>query len=193
MGKEKLNKLALLAKAGCKASRWEVYKEFSAKIHRESERLRNAVRSQDALEEACYNALMYTISVYRSGGKSFYGLAIENIKRRIREHLRRHKEVVRGYAVIGMEYEDGEGKTVEVDVVDVLANVEEIADIREITERAVHLAVNDSCKLAILANWYHGFNDSETAAFLAKRFDKNPESARKTVQRFRSHCQRALA
>ena len=95
-----------------------------------------------------------------------------------------------GYEIHSLDY--GESEDMEVrEVIDELALVD---DRLLANEKIAFLAEGDSGKLAILNNWKHGYyNDSNTSAFLAKRFGGNSESHRKFINRFRTTCQKALA
>ena len=84
------------------------------------------------------------------------------------------------------------GESIEYEPVDALASVEEsVLEKSSVTERIRSLATTDSEEFVLNA-WINGKSDSEIARELALHIGGKSQSTRKTVQRFKTKCQKRL-
>lgn len=188
MTNKKLNMLAVTARSSSDAM-WQIKHQFSPLIRKISEDIRNAISSQESFENECEKQIEYAVRNYREG-YDIKPIIVRNIHRVAKKHRSRFEKRLVGYEITPMTLRDKKtGKLKELPIVDVLADVGQSLNVKEI----IRLAPDDSRKFLVLGAWMSGnYNDSEISTLLAKRFGGNPESHRKFITRFRTKCRKTL-
>lgn len=189
---QQLNSLAILAHNGCRESMWEIKSKFLKFIHTLSDSCRNDISSQSDFEEECFKIVEETVKSFDAASGDFAQLLVQNIKRRLGRSRTRFKQCKKRDKPGPMPIiSDGEDGNEPFDIKDDLAIIDERL---LLNEKITGLAAGDLRKLAILNSWLDPYyNDSTTAASLARSVGGKPESHRKFIGRFRTECQKALA
>lgn len=193
MDNEELNSLVVLARSGDIDSAWKVKSMFHSYIHSLSDINRNDIDSQASFEADCFKSIDYAISQYEESRGNAYPLIVSKITERLTQRGIRSQRKRRGITLteIPTVRDEDTGRKTEDLLEDTSAPP--YADI-VLKEMIALLAEGDPLKLAILNEWAAGeFNKSRISVLLAQNFGGNPESHRKQVTRFRSHCQTTLA
>lgn len=182
------------AKGGCKDSMWKIKGEFVSLIHTLSDKNRNAIRDIAKFEEGCFRRIEYAVTTYNGSKSRFFSFVFRTLTRYLSSERERYRYYRRGFETIGMSYRNEDGEEVEIEIVDILADVEnEVLNGTEV-EKIALLAEGDPRRLAVLNAWKQGcYNDSDLALLLAKQHGGKSESHRKFISRFRAKCQTALA
>lgn len=189
MEDSQLNKLVTKAKEGDEDAYWSIVCEFYGLILRLSEKNRNRVRAQDALEEQCFKQVRAAIKTYDPSRGSFKKHVEANIYKRLYFYIKRNSERTKEMETVSLVTKEG----IEIDVEDVLARVDNEVNVYA-NEKIALLAKGDPRNLAILKSWtYHDNSDSHTADSLARDFGGKAESQRKYITRFKSQCRTTLA
>ncbi|MEI2280741.1 hypothetical protein [Paenibacillus polysaccharolyticus] len=192
LNKQQLNNLAVKAKNGDLVAMWEVKFHFQKMIHQLSEYNRNRLNQAD-FEDECFKIIEEIVMRYEIDKGDLPQLVVNFIKRRVGRTTKRYEKKTKSenYVTVSMiQSETAEGYT-EFEIQDDLAIVDK--DLMY-NERITGLAAGDSKKLAILKAWSEpGHSVTATAKELALLFGGKAESHRKSITRFRSECEKALA
>src|SRR5690606_27356238 len=156
-----------------------------------SEQNWHKMSNETHFEQDCLKRMEAAVRTYDIAKGNFRPQVLWRFKQALTLAIARLKAKRRGYEVCSMDFGESDEHFETYEVEDELALID---DGILVNEKIAFLAEGDSRKLAILNNWQHGYyNDSNTSAFLAKRFGGNSESHRKFINRFRTTCQKALA
>lgn len=187
---QSLDKLACLAKAGCKESKEKILNKYLPLINRYCQVNWYRVNNEGSLTAHLISKLEHAIRVFDENKGSFERLVTQSLNEGLRRFVKRRKYNRDDLRSISYQFSDSED-SLEETYKDVLANVEDDVVIKEI---AALLAKGDRRKLAIINAWLDGLgNDSKLSLLLAQQFGGKPESHRQAIKRFRSECQVSLA
>lgn len=169
------------------------YPEVVKLVSEASDRIWHKLNDVTSFEYTCYRNIGIALSKMKV--KSVGGVASRVIARAEAWYMkyRKREEITSLEALAGL---DEEGNESPIDIVDVLADVEnEVVDKDFINKKVALLAEDDSRRLAILKAWaYDEISDVKLAKVLAGTFTKTAETGhRRFIQRFRTECQRRLA
>ncbi|MDQ0168714.1 hypothetical protein J2T19_000151 [Paenibacillus tundrae] len=192
LNKQQLNNLATKAKNGDSDAMWEVKYHFQKMIHQMSEYNRNRLNQAD-FEDECFKIIEETVMRFEAEKGDLPQLVVNFIKRRLGRTTKRYSTKTKAdeYVTVSMVHNENTDGYMEFEIQDDLAIVDK--DLMY-NERITGLAAGDSKKLAILKAWSEpGHSVTATAQELALLFGGKAESHRKSITRFRSDCQKALA
>lgn len=194
MRKELLKSIIEKAQIGCEESLWRIRVEFSSLVYYLSESNRNELKDVSKFEEGCFQRIDHAVRAWNGDHSTLPTLIYSSLTRYLARERRKYQRYKRSYEVIGMSYRNEDGEEVEIEIVDILADVEnEVLNGIEVGKIAL-LAEGDPRRLAVLNAWKQGcYNDSDIALLLAKQHGGKSESHRKFISRFRAKCQTALA
>ncbi|WP_077297392.1 hypothetical protein [Virgibacillus pantothenticus] len=170
-----------------------VYKQdwLISRIYEVSDRIRHKITYQTDFEERCIELIGNYLSLDKNNykNKRYIDLMINKIASDSvnNRYKKEHYEVFSEF----LQDDTSEDEEINLDPPDVLANVEAEIEQKEVT--AV-LANGDHKKELILDCWTIGnTNGKMIARMLAHTFGGNPESHRKSINRFKSNCSKKLA
>lgn len=157
-------------------------------VYSESDKLRNSLSDQTLFETRCISRLGEYLNKDSSNIKNK-----RYLKKIIKEVAKSSLELFKkeNYQIFSeLITEDPEGKTVEFEPIDVLADVESEVIKKE---TAALLAQGDCRKKKIVELWIIGnTNNAYISRTLARSFGGNEESHRKYIQRFKQSCREFL-
>ena len=170
------------------------YPEVVKLVSEASDRVWHKLNDVTSFEYTCYRNIGIALIKMRDI-KSVGGIATRIVDRAEAWYMKHRKrdEITSIEALAGV---DEEGNEAPIDIVDVLADVEnEVVDKDFINKKVALLAEDDSRRLAILKAWaYDEISDVKLAKVLAGTFTKTAETGhRRFIQRFRTECQKRLA
>src|SRR5690606_15481972 len=196
MTTKKLNRLAELFKEGDPTDLDDLAAMFLPIINNQSENIWHSIESQTKFECRCLVKVKRAIKNFNPTKGNLRQHVISQIMEERRDFLSRRGSRFKNIASLDEPlYTDGDGNEVTLDVPDVLANVEESVEVKEVVkEKAVLLAKDDSRRLAILKAWTEGcYDDTELSRELALAFGGNARSHCRFIQRFRTECREKLS
>lgn len=175
------------------------FPEISSKVFREMDKLGEGLNTDDRL---AYK-IIKRLSKYFETGEGLH----KNTKRimfvigreiaQAKEEFSRRKFQRETHLFSTLTVLDGGGKSVEFEVVDVLADVEELVEYREserdINGKIARLATSDRDKV-ILKAWSDGYYETkDVARILANTFGGNQESHVRYINRFKEKCEKSIS
>lgn len=168
------------------------HREVVELVSAASEKIWYKVPDVTAFEHRCYRNI--GMAIMRGDVRSIIGLTMYHIRRAASLHIKSTKyETPQSLNATG-KYDD-EGNKEPIEVIDVLADVEQLLIEKESEiEKVALLAQDDDRKKVILRLWTSGVsNTSEISRLLAQSFGGNKETHRKFINRFKLQCQKHLA
>lgn len=157
-----------------------------------SEKIWYFIPDVTSFEHRCYRNIGKALM--EGNVKSIRGLSKHLIRRAMAIHVKQTKYKP-PQSLDTLAFRDDEGNDVQYEVIDVLADVEQIVVEKESEiEKVALLAEGDSRKRMILNAWLNGMtNDKELSTILEKEFGGKRSGQRRYIQRFKEKCQQRLA
>lgn len=191
MDRIQLNSEALAAQNGDLDAMWRIKYHFQKFIIMLSDVNRNKISSQESFETQCFKLVEDKVLRYNPDKDNLEWIIRVSFYKRLKRSKDRFITKSKGAVFNTLpSLMDGDGNEEDILEDDLAIIDEEVL----LNERITSLAAGDPVNLAILSSWIDkSYNDSETAKTLACIYGGKSESYRKSIQRFRSRCQKALA